>query len=997
MRAIVYRVWTNVLIVLLVITAVPFSISASTPETQYCGAEFMAKTELQVVRFSNVERIKAGVQPVQHMASVQYVARAWSREMFETGRFYHKPGFYDAMPQPNSRYGENLASGFDTFGCDPVKAAQVLVAGWMASPGHRANLLYPSHQYLGVGAYGSYVTQAFISFPADSPQPVNGIGVASPSAAPTGYVVTLTGRGFVPGERVDIRWNGTTGTILGYVYADDAGAFRGQVRVPKTLPGNYHFVPTGRSSGIRTAVPFRSTGTTSTSTFVVSPSSGGSYSWATVSGSRFIPGESVHVRWGGPTGVILANVKAGTDGTFTARVRIQNGNLGVYQIHAAGQSSGTTLTADFRITSNGTGVIVLNPNRATVGTVITVTGTGMAPGERVNLRWNGTNGSLLGYVTADSTGRYQGKVRIPTVSPHNYVIASIGATSNRTQMASIAVPPLPPPVLTIPALEPPVTTYPRPGDRTQVRGTGFGPNELVDIRDKETGKLLATVRATGTGAIGGMITVPPTTWLQITATGRVTRAQGFVEGSVDGYWSAEISATSSTVALGTTITIRGSGFRPGEIVKLSGYRGTVGAEITLGTATVSSTGHIARVVTIPPGFGWGDGKAQIKATGLTSGASAYLDISVTGPNMTFTPAVYDHYAPFTIHVSGLQPGERASFSLYYWETTAPLGSATASSTGTVSFKTSFPYWVTWCDFGSTYPLITVTGSTSKRTNTRKVEATCVRNNEVPSTTTGRAATTATIAATPVEAVVPTEDLIEIPVATEIEEPVATPNEAFGSAEEGTPAPESSLEPEEPTPADEVEEVETPAVVEADPTEDVENPGTPGLDGGDPTEEAIDPVTPEPTQEPPDPKPTEAPIQTVDASFFVRSDSGEGIPRVCLSLTGADGIATEAVCDDMDGVVDGVIWRSEIAPGEYRTSLTGLPEGAIWNEQQTYLVTADQSTPIEITVVVPVHTPTPELVAPTDEVVPTEPESFPTEAVQPTLPEPTSGEETDAAD
>ena len=54
-----------------------------------------------------------------------------------------------------SAYGENVAYGYAT--------AEQVMAGWMASPGHRANILTCSFKEIGVGFAqpGSYWTQDF--------------------------------------------------------------------------------------------------------------------------------------------------------------------------------------------------------------------------------------------------------------------------------------------------------------------------------------------------------------------------------------------------------------------------------------------------------------------------------------------------------------------------------------------------------------------------------------------------------------------------------------------------------------------------------------------------------------------------------------------------------------------------------------------------------------------------------------------------------------------
>lgn len=81
------------------------------------------------------------------------LARSYSRRMAEDGFFDHvdpdgadpfdrmeAAGFSGATP-----WGENIAAGYP----DPAE----VMAGWMTSPGHCANILEPAFQVMGVGFY----------------------------------------------------------------------------------------------------------------------------------------------------------------------------------------------------------------------------------------------------------------------------------------------------------------------------------------------------------------------------------------------------------------------------------------------------------------------------------------------------------------------------------------------------------------------------------------------------------------------------------------------------------------------------------------------------------------------------------------------------------------------------------------------------------------------------------------------------------------------------
>ncbi len=100
-----------------------------------------------------VARGRAALRPV---APLRRAARAQSLHLLRTGTLTHdgpdgSPFWTRLVAEgfPRNRHmGENLAM---TTGCE-IGAARRIVAMWMASPGHRANLLNPRFRVTGVGA-----------------------------------------------------------------------------------------------------------------------------------------------------------------------------------------------------------------------------------------------------------------------------------------------------------------------------------------------------------------------------------------------------------------------------------------------------------------------------------------------------------------------------------------------------------------------------------------------------------------------------------------------------------------------------------------------------------------------------------------------------------------------------------------------------------------------------------------------------------------------------
>ncbi len=124
-------------------------------------------TQARVVELTNMERVKAGLSPLAVSASLTQAASVYSEAMATTECFGHACGPVEEIAARDEQagyrawiaLGENLAAGY--------RSAEEVVAGWMGSPGHRANILNPAYTEIGVGVapgrgrYRRYWTQEF--------------------------------------------------------------------------------------------------------------------------------------------------------------------------------------------------------------------------------------------------------------------------------------------------------------------------------------------------------------------------------------------------------------------------------------------------------------------------------------------------------------------------------------------------------------------------------------------------------------------------------------------------------------------------------------------------------------------------------------------------------------------------------------------------------------------------------------------------------------------
>ena len=135
--------------------------SAANPISQAENA--VATFESEVLRLVNNIRKEHGLSDLSVNSDLAHVARTKSQDMSDNNYFAHTSPRYGTSFQMIKAAGltyrtaaENIARGFST--------PEALVDAWMASSGHRANILNPAFTQIGIGyvARGHYCTQMFM-------------------------------------------------------------------------------------------------------------------------------------------------------------------------------------------------------------------------------------------------------------------------------------------------------------------------------------------------------------------------------------------------------------------------------------------------------------------------------------------------------------------------------------------------------------------------------------------------------------------------------------------------------------------------------------------------------------------------------------------------------------------------------------------------------------------------------------------------------------------
>lgn len=107
------------------------------------------QSERSLLSVVNEVRGNHGLRPLKVDPALARAARSYTATMIRTDVFTHGD-MYGRLVRSGARgpmYGENLAWGTGAYA-----AARYIVRGWLGSPGHRANLLRPGWNRIGLGA-----------------------------------------------------------------------------------------------------------------------------------------------------------------------------------------------------------------------------------------------------------------------------------------------------------------------------------------------------------------------------------------------------------------------------------------------------------------------------------------------------------------------------------------------------------------------------------------------------------------------------------------------------------------------------------------------------------------------------------------------------------------------------------------------------------------------------------------------------------------------------
>jgi hypothetical protein len=333
--------------------------------------------------------------------------------------------------------------------------------------------------------------------------------LVNPGLVSPGGQAAVQGSGFDPGASVTV-WLESGHAGKGTVVAHGVTTKYGTLWTAFTLPMGY-------TGGSATVVAQQAGGKTATVQIqtpigigratIAGKSAGKPGDTVTISASGFGPGEKIDVFWGRVTGIPVATLTADTSGSVgQAKIQVGVAPVGPTTLVLVGERTKTTATAPY-IMLGLYPVLTPHPYAVRAGHAVTLTGTGFAPGEQVQIYLNAASGWPALTTSANTAGRLGLGFVVPFGLKGRQTLTAVGEESRAASVSGFTVEPY------LPSVQ--ASTYgAMPGTSISFYATGFAANEVVLVYlgggHGATGKLVTAFRADSRGdaANAGSYVIP---------------------------------------------------------------------------------------------------------------------------------------------------------------------------------------------------------------------------------------------------------------------------------------------------------------------------------------------------------------------------------------------------------------------------------------------------------------------------------------------------------
>ncbi|MGH2531828.1 MAG: M23 family metallopeptidase [Thermomicrobiales bacterium] len=413
----------------------------------------------------------------------------------------------------------------------------------------------------------------------------------APSSGPAGTTVSVTGAGFQPGESVKVSWDSSFAPALTTVRASSTGTFAASIRVPNDEDGRHLIVAKGLTSDWKasrtfTLGPFSATDDTRVS---IDPLSGPVGTTIAITGTDFLPGETVRLHWDSTFSAEITAVTADGNGAFSGSIQVPEDTASRHLVVGMGETTGWKASRGYTLVPS----LTSQPDGADAGATVDVDAQGFGASETIEIRWGDEDGDVVGSLTTDSRGSGTGEFQIPTgaaFGPASFV--AVGTSSDVSATGTVVVT----------SAEPTISLAPTvgfSGDRVTITAAGYGPNEWVRVfwDDRTSYTSSGRTDAFGMATFSAAIPTMPSGDHTITLRGDDSDGSAAAPFRID----PAITLTPDSGPLGTRVSVAGKSWTPGASVTLYWLRAGSETGPVVCTGSPSSTGSFWCSFDVPSG------------------------------------------------------------------------------------------------------------------------------------------------------------------------------------------------------------------------------------------------------------------------------------------------------------------------------------------------------------------------------------------------------------
>jgi hypothetical protein len=278
---------------------------------------------------------------------------------------------------------------------------------------------------------------------------------------------------------------------------------------------------------------------------------------------------------------------------------------------------------------------------STPGATLSISGSGFKAGEQVKI-------SLLDastQVVANGSGQFAGAgLVVPTVPSGSFQLTAVGQSSRAVASSYVYIGSF------YPNIEP-SAFFVQPGTILNFSGTGFAPSEVIEVgyNFQGTTQTLPNISANSSGQFNGLVGFAiPSAWQgkSATFTMRGLISDSPVEAVIGvGSFNSLLTPSSYYVHPGQAITFSGSGFHPGETIRISSGSNSV-------EVGANSSGSFSNMGSLVVPFSAAGSTFNVLYLGQTSGVQGTISIPVSELQTALTPNTYYTLPGSVITLSG---------------------------------------------------------------------------------------------------------------------------------------------------------------------------------------------------------------------------------------------------------------------------------------------------------------------------------------------------------